>query len=444
MPSLLQKINGNRIIAVCVIFTQIAAIQLAERMFLNQLKNCFFKSPLCPGIWIAVFFSILRAEAQLPALRQFNLRQGLPQSEVTCLLEDSRGLVWAGTRGGGLVQFDGNSLRVFNAGNGLASDFISDISELPDGRLAVVSSYGGMQCYNGKGFSKTIKAPESEELFKAAISKEGKAFGIHSLGVSLFDFENGNRRSLFSFPQEINKVASGKLIGNRWLLVSVDSGLYSVDTKSRERSILLRKNAHLNGRRIMACQALDGKSAVLVSADGYVSVLDYQQGWPLLGGWQKISGLQLRKGEEIRFVIFGLGQYMKWIATNQNRLISLKSGDLDLSRLNGMKIPVISAILSDKNSTVWLGTMGSGILVKPVQSALSYSENSLLAYGRLNAVLKTRSGQLLCGGTGSGLVLSQEGSRDSRSLFPETDVLSLAETQQYILAGTATGIYETQ
>ncbi len=35
-----------------------------------------------------------------PPYRQYTLRDGLPQMQVTCLFQDSRGYLWAGTKAG--------------------------------------------------------------------------------------------------------------------------------------------------------------------------------------------------------------------------------------------------------------------------------------------------------------------------------------------------------
>lgn len=386
----------------------------------------------------AIWF-IADSQGQVPAIRQINLRQGLPQSEVTCMIEDSRGLIWAGTRGGGLVYLDGNNLQVFNSGNGLASDFISDVGEFPDGRLSVSTLYGGLQHFDGQKFSKATRFPESAELLKSIISDNNLVFGIHSQGVTAHYLKEKKNHHLYTFRDEISRIHCGTLVGNRWLLISVDSGLYSVDTKSLNRSLLLGQKSHLTGRRIAAVHALNGQSAVLVSSDGFTSVLDFDQGWPLISAWNPIPNLHLNAGESVRFVVFGLGQFLKCICTSKNRLISQKSGILELSQLNGMKVSPVSGLISDRNGTVWLGTSGSGILMKPLQSALSFSANPLLANGRLNAVLKTKEGILICGGLNTGLIISKEGNQESACLFPETDVRSIAESRKYIFAGTDKG-----
>lgn len=378
--------------------------------------------------------------AQIPAIRQINLRQGLPQSEVSCMLEDRRGYIWAGTRGGGLVQLNGNSLRVFNSAHGLENNFISDIRELPDGRLLVSSLYGGIQWFDGEKFSKSIHFTQSEDLLKTEISDNDLVFGIQNKGVSVASLSRRKTRSIFSFPDKVSKILSSALVGKRWLLVSVDSGLFCIDSKSKDRSLFLGRNSHLKMRQVKAIQPLNNHTAVLISADGSTAVLDYDQGWPLISEWKPISGFRPVKGEEVRFVIFGLGQYIKWISTSQNRLISFKSGILDLSRLNGMKIPPISTLMSDRNGSVWLGTLGSGILIKPIQSAFSYSDNPHLAYGRLNAVLKSKEGVLFCGGPNTGLIVSTAGKKETICLFPESDVKSIAESKNYIFVGTTSGI----
>ncbi len=64
----------------------------------------------------------------------FSIPEGLVQTQVQCLFQDSRGYIWIGTKGG-LSRFDGQEFTNFTKANGLENNFISQILEDSQGRI---------------------------------------------------------------------------------------------------------------------------------------------------------------------------------------------------------------------------------------------------------------------------------------------------------------------
>ena len=67
---------------------------------------------------LAAFVSVFLLSAHLLCaqnyhFQNYSLEEGLPQSQVWKMLQDSRGSIWMGTNGGGLVRFNGNKFDVF-------------------------------------------------------------------------------------------------------------------------------------------------------------------------------------------------------------------------------------------------------------------------------------------------------------------------------------------
>jgi ligand-binding sensor domain-containing protein/signal transduction histidine kinase len=82
-------------------------------------------------------------------LERFTTAQGLRDNYVQALLEDSDGVLWAGTREGGLCRIDlqGESrrafvTRVYTRSDGLPSNWINSIFQSSDGRLWIGDSAG--------------------------------------------------------------------------------------------------------------------------------------------------------------------------------------------------------------------------------------------------------------------------------------------------------------
>jgi ligand-binding sensor domain-containing protein len=67
---------------------------------------------------------------------QYNVKEGLVQSQVRCLLQDSRGFIWAGTLGG-LSRFDGREFVNYDRRNGLPGNQVNCLHELENGVIAV-------------------------------------------------------------------------------------------------------------------------------------------------------------------------------------------------------------------------------------------------------------------------------------------------------------------
>ena len=79
------------------------------------------------------------------------LDDGLSQSTVLTVLQDSKGLLWIGTENG-LNRYDGYDIETFKRERGnpdaLSSDFIFDIEEDADSNLWIATNGGGLVKYD--------------------------------------------------------------------------------------------------------------------------------------------------------------------------------------------------------------------------------------------------------------------------------------------------------
>ena len=108
---------------------------------------------------IAVFFSftwlwlglVFCAEAQVSDIRYKNIstKQGLSHKNVFCLLQDSKGYVWFGTKQG-LNLYDGYSIRTYTKKEGLSSDYVQAIYEDREGFIWIGTFDGGLNRFDRK------------------------------------------------------------------------------------------------------------------------------------------------------------------------------------------------------------------------------------------------------------------------------------------------------
>ncbi|MGC9471165.1 MAG: two-component regulator propeller domain-containing protein [Bacteroidales bacterium] len=109
-----------------------------------------------PVFKVACLLIVLRLFPLLLQAQQYNFRgytvqDGLPQSSVFSMLQDSRGYLWLGTLGGGVARFDGENFVTFDVNNGLAGNMVRCLYEDAAGYLWF-GTEKGLSIYDGYAF----------------------------------------------------------------------------------------------------------------------------------------------------------------------------------------------------------------------------------------------------------------------------------------------------
>src|SRR4030095_17266499 len=91
--------------------------------------------------------------AQNLRFEHIGTRDGLSQSNVNCIFQDSRGFIWVGTRGG-LSRYDGYKFIVYRYrvtdSSSLSDDFVADIAEDDSGDLWIATKNGLNEFHRNK------------------------------------------------------------------------------------------------------------------------------------------------------------------------------------------------------------------------------------------------------------------------------------------------------
>src|SRR5215813_7769462 len=99
------------------------------------LKNSFILSVLVS----------ISTRAQNLRFEHISTQEGLSQSNVNCIFQDSRGFIWVGTRDG-LNRYDGYRFIVYNNNpkdsSSLSDDFVADVVEDKSGNLWIATKNG--------------------------------------------------------------------------------------------------------------------------------------------------------------------------------------------------------------------------------------------------------------------------------------------------------------
>jgi len=152
---------------------------------LNKLKRLVF----CLLFFLTSAFTEKLVAQNFP-FREYTVMDGLPQSQATRLIQDSRGFIWIITRNG-LSRFDGIDFVNYFRKNNLLSNSVHVIIEDTSGVIWALSK-GGMSRYTGRGF---VNFPIPDSLSKF-FPTENTAWG-----------KNNNLLILWFDPQfGINKI----------------------------------------------------------------------------------------------------------------------------------------------------------------------------------------------------------------------------------------------
>ena len=107
---------------------------------------------------LLVFFSLSIAIPAVSQVRNLKfehkgIEDGLSHSNVICILQDSRGFVWFGTRNG-LNKYDGYTFTIYKNNiddtHSLSNDRIADMLEDEDGNLWIATIDGGLDMFDWK------------------------------------------------------------------------------------------------------------------------------------------------------------------------------------------------------------------------------------------------------------------------------------------------------
>jgi ligand-binding sensor domain-containing protein/two-component sensor histidine kinase len=177
---------------------------------------------LCPVFcWLLIQLSSTNLMySQEYSWKYYTVSDGLPQTQIYCLYQDSKGYIWIGTKGG-LSRFDGLEFENFTSKDGLIDDFISDIQEDESGGFFIITRNGTNYLKNG---TLTSQLPGVDpELILLHADNDGRLW-LYSRekGVIIQDTSNFSNLNI---PQEC--AVELEKVGNMYIDRKTDRFIYN-------------------------------------------------------------------------------------------------------------------------------------------------------------------------------------------------------------------------
>jgi ligand-binding sensor domain-containing protein/two-component sensor histidine kinase len=315
---------------------------------------------------IAVFF----CEAQTYNFEYYNVEEGLSQSKVNAIIQDSRGHLWLGTQGGGACKFDGLTFTQFKEKDGMSGDIITGISEDNKGNIWFTSTWGGVTKYNGRKF---LNFTEKDGFVNGDnnncvyTDKSGVVWIGNASGLTAYS--NG---TIKTFKQEKNELTSNKIncisecnSGNIWIGTAKGITIFM-----KTKKVFITKQNGLPFENVKWIKQ-DNQGNFYIGSDVGISKLlagsidesnNYEFLPTALGDLNiNVTSILETKEKEL------------WISTLDNGIYVINPNQeyYNITKKNGLTTNSIASLFQDRSGNIWIGTNGAG-LIKYGNRAFTY------------------------------------------------------------------------
>ncbi len=344
-------------------------------------------------------------DAQFYHFGQYSLEEGLPQSEVTSIVEDHLGYLWVGTNGGGLCRFNGKSFDVYSRKNGLHENIILGLYFDNNFNLWI-GSPGSILRYDGKNFHKIFLSDTA--FFMNEIKFYETADGIVWIHSGLTD----NRRAFFKIVNDSLVEASllySELkdksvlyvtrINSDYLVISTAQGLYDIRGGKLSPSQLLPSSENELHIPLLVDRSNDVWTLTFDKTDHLRKLQLFRSG-------KFLKDISLPEGSNLYGI---LNSYQDreggiWFSIFDYGVIRYFNGEWkSFTEKNGLPINSVRTIHEDSEENFWFGTLGAGLVRYSGDLFISFDTRSGMSDDIVRSIYQDSKGNYYFGVNGNAL-----------------------------------------
>jgi diguanylate cyclase (GGDEF)-like protein len=314
-------------------------------------------------LWLSVLF--VRATpiaSQVLPFEILGLKEGIPQSQVSALAQDHEGYLWVGTWGG-LARFNGSEFKSFFMEDGLHSTRIQELLVAGDGSVWVATVAGVSRWHDHR--LERLDDPAVRAVRCRALAEDARHriwIGTDN-GVVVFDKGNFSPR----FPKASRHGAKvyDILADREEIWVAAENGLWRYAADAGPQAFAGPPGIESTNYRALAVTA-EGLW-LGTSSDGVWLRND--------AAWRKITGEKLSPRSVYSLNVEPSGTL--YIATIDNGLFLKHPGHASLEHWgveNGLPSNLVSVVLEDRESNVWIGTDIGGLARLSNMAVINHTE----------------------------------------------------------------------
>jgi len=368
-----------------------------------------FHQAFCRHVVLFNFFTTLNlvcfcniTSGQIYPYQNYSVKEGLINSNVYGISQDSSGYIWFATENG-LSRFNGIEFENYSLSKLGISSYISAICPQNKNIIYFGCGINGLYKFN-------ILSGKADRINNVDISQSNQIIVKKDLLISLHEYHNFDFIKLsdgLTFSKDTiynaqpgNKALSMKMLRNQRILLGRSDGLYEFQNGSQ-----IKKNIReINGRPVYSIhETPDG--TVYIGTDGTILKL---RGEKIIDSMSVVSGEELR----VRNIIAD-NENDLWFNVWGTKDIYMISGKLKLnvSEKLTLKNASVTHMMLDRAGNLWTGTLGKGVYLFANMHLRNYPTSDELPSANIKKIVKTENGTLLLG-TNDGVAFLNPVSKD--------------------------------
>jgi ligand-binding sensor domain-containing protein len=329
----------------------------------------------------------------------YSVKEGVAQSQVYSLLQDSRGYLWMGTQGGGITCFDGVNFKTYSVKEGLSNNYISCIKEDSKHNLWI-GTMNGLCRYNGIEFKKYKLSGDSAQVSIKSldIDSKGRKWLATNSGVLFLD--DKGTTNVTELLKDKKTVITSVLVDkhdNVWYGNS--DGLYKIiENNNSFKKIKFDKSNGFTNNSI-PCIKMDAKGNLWIGTYG--------------------DGVYVYNGSKFFRIDLNLELYKQtvldcyfdrndnvWLATLNQGVAQYNTSSKNftwITEKEGLSNNHVRSIIQDKSGNYWFGTSGGGVCNYFGKQFTVYDKSAGLAGNFIYSIFRDSHQRLWIGTSDRGL-----------------------------------------
>ncbi len=341
--------------------------------------------------WTCAVLSATTALGQRYPFFNIGIEQGLVQSQVFSLTQDSAGHLWAGTLGG-LSCYDGHAFHTYTMREGLPSNTITNVCCDKQGRICIGTARG-LSIYDGFRFRNYNFSSPDNPKGNAVMQLSHGAGGILwcVAGDKLYMLRNGKITPVET-PIAAGRITALRTIGPDVLVgIAAQRSVYRYRLGRWDSLALPEEKPHY----VFKIYEDAAKRLILLAGDG---VYRYAE-----SSWSRL--LERRSNKEPMYYSFaeGLnGGY--WISTSSGVIrLTDSSAPQYFNRKTGLTDLLVYDLMRDHEGNLWMATNGEGLYRFSGAAFTAVDERMGLDGPQVSSIVQAGSGVVYLGTYDGGL-----------------------------------------
>nr|WP_121273308.1 sensor histidine kinase [Pedobacter schmidteae] len=327
--------------------------------------------------------------AQRYNFQQYDIEDGLVQSQVTAIAQDQQNRLWIASLGG-LSHFNGVQFTNLSKTDGLTSNFVLSLTLNTEGNL-LVGTDRGLSIYKNDIFH---NYPVTKDWVEALTTTSGIVYGISGKNLFCIKGSKITRINITGDTAEIVTALKTDSKGRTWAAV-YPYGLYYLEGKQWKKKNISPEAGHLVITNMLS-DSFSADKLWLLTPDGIYIAEN--------GKIQKAYTEIIKKANAINQDEHG----NIWLGTNKGAWFISPGQQIHFNSKNGFTDNVVNRIFRDSENNIWLGTDGSGIYKFNSKSYVTYDESQGLQNNIVMSMIEGPNPDEIWIGTYDGIFVHQK------------------------------------